>query len=413
MTRFFGLRWLVLWTLAAGSLWFLLGTAVTHAGPLTQSNGHDPRSSCMMCHANPDLKGQFQDGSLVSLYVDENEYQHSVHGPAGLECVACHTDISGYPHHEDQLTCNECHKGDGDGAVAEYTTMRVQLSFENAREMVLSINEACRSCHEEEFAVAGDSAHVKVLASGNLSAPVCVDCHGGHDIPKPDEPRTRVSQTCAKCHQSVYSSYKSSVHGAALEGEGNLDVPACIDCHGVHSVRGPRESGFRNDSIAICGSCHGDKELMASYDISTEVMDTYLNDFHGRTVDLFRRQQNGISSNKAVCFDCHGIHNIQAPDDPTSTVYPENLQHTCQQCHKDANIRFPQAWLGHFLPTWEDTPVLYAVNTTYRILISMTVGGFLMYIGLDARKRWQERKDLVMQALAEDEFDEYDFTEEF
>ena len=374
-----------------------------------QSTGGDPNTNCMMCHSDPDFKGEFEDGSLLSLYVDLGEYNASVHAPAGLECVACHTAIREYPHHEEQVTCVDCHEENGQGS-AEFVSLRVKLFYPDQREMTITINESCRSCHEEEFNVAVDSAHVKAFESGNRDAPLCVDCHGSHDITTPDEPREKISHTCAKCHLAVYSTYKASVHGAALEEESNPDVPTCVDCHGVHSVRGPRDPTFRNDSITICGDCHGDEEMMAKYGISTNVFQSYLSDFHGRTVDLFRRQSEGIPSNKATCFDCHGIHNIRSPNDALSTVYPENLQDTCQQCHPDASIRFPQAWLSHYPPTLEDTPVLYLVNVLYKyVLIPVTIGGFVLYIGLDARKRWSEKHNIVRQALAEEDLDDYDF----
>ncbi|MEW5960600.1 MAG: cytochrome c3 family protein [Chloroflexota bacterium] len=363
-----------------------------------------------MCHSDPDFKGSFQNGESISLHVDYGEYKQSVHGPAGLECLACHTDISRYPHHaEEQVTCVDCHPDEGGTPEAGNTTLRVQLSFVDRREMTLTINEACRSCHEQEFEVAGDSAHVRVLKGGNRFAPVCVDCHGSHNISPADEPRARISHICGTCHKAVYSTYLTSVHGAALNVESNPDVPTCTDCHGVHSVRGPRDSAFRDDSIAICGGCHANQTMMEKYGISTQVFQTYLADFHGRTVDFFRRQ-GGNPSNEAVCFDCHGIHNIRKPDDPLSTVYPTNLQHTCQQCHEDANITFPRAWLSHFAPTLKETPVLYAVNLIYQILIPLTIGGFMLYIGLDANRRWRDKRQMIRQLLGEDQLDDYDFT---
>jgi predicted CXXCH cytochrome family protein len=377
-------------------------------------------ANCLMCHSDRDFKGSFEDGELISLYVDNGEFERSVHGPAGLECLACHTDISRYPHHEEeQVTCVACHSEQGGTADTGDTTLRVELSFVDRREMTLTINESCRSCHKEEFEVAADSAHVRVLKGGNRYAPVCVDCHGSHSISPPEEPRAKISHICGACHGAVYSTYRTSIHGAALDAESNPDVPTCTDCHGVHSVRGPRDASYRNDSIAICGGCHSDQALMNKYGISTDVFQTYLDDFHGRTVDFFRRQDAGNPSNKAVCFDCHGIHNIRQAADPLSTIYPTNLQHTCQQCHEDANIKFPRAWVSHYLPTWEDTPALYAVNLLYWILIPLTMGGFLVYIGLDANRRWLDKRRMIRQALAlaEEELEEelkdgYDFTQE-
>ena len=379
-------------------------------------NGRD--ANCLMCHSDPDFKGTFQNGEIISLNVDSGQYEQSVHGPAGLECLACHTAINRYPHHdEEQVSCLDCHSDEMGGDPAAYATLRVNLAYQDRRAMTLASNESCRSCHTREFEVAVDSAHVKVLEGGNRQAPVCVDCHGSHDISRADQAHSKVSAMCGRCHTAVYSTYRTSVHGAALEAEGNPDVPTCTECHGVHNVRGPRDTSFRNDSIVICGNCHANEALMEKYGISTAVFETYLDDFHGRTVDLFRRQGRGNPSNKAVCFDCHGIHNIRRDDDPLSTIYPTNLQHTCQQCHADANIKFPRAWLSHYIPTWQNTPILFAVNNIYQyFIIPATLGGFMLYIGLDVRKRWSERRQQIRQAVAlaekelEDELGDDHFT---
>jgi len=422
------LKWCLAVVLLSGAIWLTMGMLpVSAESPSRGAPESEPipapqmddtvtgrDANCLMCHADHDFKGSFQNGEMISLYVDNGEYEQSVHGPAGLECLACHTDISRYPHHEEeQITCVSCHGEEGGTPEDSGTTLRVQLLYEDRRDMTLAINESCRSCHEEEFEVAIDSAHVKVLEGGNRDAPVCVDCHGSHNITTSGEPRASISTMCGVCHKAVYSTYQTSVHGAALDAESNPDVPTCTDCHGVHSVRGPRDAAYRNDSIAICGDCHSDQAMMEKYNISTDVFETYLDDFHGRTVDFFRRQDVGNPSNKAVCFDCHGIHNIRQADDPLSTIYPDNLQHTCQQCHEDANIKFPSAWVSHYLPTWENTPALYAVNKIYQLfLIPVTIGGFVVYIGLDAHKRWRDKRRMMREAtaLAEEELkDDYDF----
>lgn len=393
-------------------IWLLVGAFPARAEVLQEG---EPDDNCLMCHGDPDFVGQFQNGELVSLHVDRDEYQHSVHGPAGLNCVACHTALTRYPHHDDQQICVACHPEEGSAEGAEYAPIHAELVFADRREMVLAINEGCRSCHQHEFEVAVDSAHVRVLEGGNLAAPVCVDCHGGHDMARFSErPRAEVSDMCGSCHKAVFSTYRTSVHGAALEVEGNPDVPGCIECHGVHSVRGPRDAPYRNDSIAICGDCHSNETIMETYGISTEVFDTYLDDFHGRTVNLFRGQSDVAQSHKAVCFDCHGIHNIRRPNDALSTVYPSNLQHTCQQCHEDASIRFPSAWLSHYVPEWEHTPALVVVNTAYQVLIPVVIGGFVFYIGLDVNRRWLDKRRAKrrMRAFLEKELEDYELGDE-
>jgi hypothetical protein len=152
---------------------------------------------------------------------------------------------------------------------------------------------------------------------------------------------------------------------------------------------------------------------MAEYDISANVVQTYLDDFHGRTVDLFRRYDAATPSDKAVCFDCHGIHNIRESDDPLSTVHKDNLPSTCQLCHKDAGPNFARSWLSHISPTMEDNPGVSIVNLAYSILTPLTIGGFLSYISLDVGKRWIDRYRAVRRArsLAERELED-DFNHE-
>ena len=379
-------------------------------------------ANCRMCHTDHNFRGRFQNGDIIDLYVDSGQFDRSVHGTAGLECIACHPQTASYPHEAGgkQIDCVVCHPQQGGEPEKPGEALIVDLPYADARDMTLTINNACRSCHKEEFKAATDSAHVKVLKAGNIYAPVCVDCHGSHDTTPPDQPRSKISQSCGECHRSVYTTYRFSVHGAALEENSNPDVPTCVDCHGAHQVRGPRNPDYRDDSIAICGGCHADKELMGKYGISTDVFETYLDDFHGRSVNLYRLSGDQRQASEATCFDCHGIHNILPPDDPRSSIYPTNLQHTCQQCHEDANIRFPDAWLSHYIPDKDKTPILFFINSLYQfLLIPGVIGGFLIYIGLDTRKRWSEKRKKTRQAVAiaeealkEELGDDHDFSEE-
>jgi hypothetical protein len=83
---------------------------------------------------------------------------------------------------------------------------------------------------------------------------------------------------------------------------------------------------------------------MGQYDISTDVFNTYVADFHGTTVTLFDHQgfedeDPLFRTNMAVCSDCHGVHNIMATDDPHAGIaIKENLLITCQECHPDAPL---------------------------------------------------------------------------
>ncbi len=126
---------------------------------------------------------------------------------------------------------------------------------------------------------------------------------------------------------------------------------------------------------------------MKKYGLSTEVFNTYVADFHGTTVELFEKQHPDQPTNKAVCTDCHGVHDITHVTDTDAAVVKENLLVTCQKCHPDATSNFPDSWVGHFVPSRKYFPLVYYVNLFYLILIPVVIGGMLLFVLLDAGRR--------------------------
>jgi hypothetical protein len=126
--------------------------------------------------------------------------------------------------------------------------------------------------------------------------------------------------------------------------------------------------------------------MMAEYDISTDVFETYVADFHGTTVTLFEHEDPTVEVNEAVCYDCHGVHNIKEPDDPEAGI-KANLLVACQQCHPDATTNFPDAWTSHFRPSLEHHPMVFLVNLFYWIVIPATLVGLLFLVGTDVYRR--------------------------
>jgi predicted CXXCH cytochrome family protein len=320
--------------------------------PQTGDNG-----ACLACHNNPELSHEFASGEILPLYVDEEAFAASVHGQEGLACTACHPDISDYPHPE--------------------------LLVESSRYYQLEQYRSCQRCHQEVYQQSLDSVHARELAAGNWQAPVCTDCHGAHDTTPPAQPRSKIPFTCSVCHSGIYNEYLGSVHGEALTEQGNPDVPTCIDCHGVHNQEDPRTTQFRLSSPQLCATCHADAGLMSRYEISTHVFDTYVADFHGTTVTLFERQSPDMPTNKPVCYDCHGVHNMKSADDPQSQVFQENLLQTCQKCHPDATQNFSASWLSHYEPDRERYPVVYLVDLFYKIFIPSLLGFMGVYVVID------------------------------
>jgi hypothetical protein len=347
------------------------------ASPPRQASNED----CLVCHASPDLSMQLPSGQLLELTVSPQEFESSVHGEQGYLCVQCHTDIEGYPHPAPPANTR--------------------------RGFTISQYRTCAKCHQDKYNATLDSVHQKALAAGNYEAAVCTDCHGVHDIRPAGEPRSQIPQTCRKCHTQIYDLYRESVHGHALIGGGNPDVPSCVDCHGVHDIQGPSTNDrFRLFSPQICARCHADADLMAKYGISTHVFDTYVSDFHGTTVTLFQKVTPDQQTNKPVCIDCHGVHDIDSVEDPNSPVIKQNLVQTCRKCHPDATTNFPAAWMGHYPPSPTHFPLVYYVDLFYKVFIPTVLGGMAVFVVGDASRRIIDRRKRRRKDGAEGESNE-------
>jgi len=372
--------------LALGIVGSLLGLAVvvwpamsarTTAAPSPQTETEDGED-CLECHSNPALLINLPSGEELSLYVDPQAYAASVHGQhgtGGYQCTRCHSDITGYPH--------------------------PALTAASRREFTLQQYTACTQCHTAAADDTMAGAHQIALAGGNAQAAVCSDCHTAHAIQRLTDERTGatlaearplIPAMCRQCHSQVYDLYSQSVHGQALLQEGNPDVPTCIDCHGSHDAQGPSVGGFRLASVQVCATCHADAEMMARYGINPDVYATYVTDFHGETVVLTREATPGEETEKPVCVDCHGIHNILAATDAQSTVSQANLLGTCQRCHPQAQFRFPATWLNHQVPTSRSAPLVYYVNLFYKILIPAVLGVMALFVITDAIRRFINRR---------------------
>jgi predicted CXXCH cytochrome family protein len=344
------------------------------AAPLPQDK-KPSNDVCLGCHQQEGMTTQI-GGQSLAVTIDSQKFSASVHGTEAVACVDCHTNITGFPH--------------------------PQVTASSTRDFSLEMYPTCQQCHNEQYQKVLDSVHQTALAAGNNNAAVCTDCHNPHTQTRLTDKtsgklladaRVHIPETCAKCHSKIYDAYKTSVHGSALT-QGNPDVPTCIDCHGVHNIQNPTTNTFRNSTPFLCAKCHTDKSIMDKYGISTNVLNSYVSDFHGTTVKMFEETYPDQPTNKPVCTDCHGIHDIIKVDDPKAGIaLKSNLLVKCQQCHPNATTdTFTDAWLSHYEPSTKVFPLVYYVNLFYKFFIPAVLGGMLVFVLSDVYRRFIARK---------------------
>lgn len=308
---------------------------------------------CSKCHRHA-MTMHFKNDETLSLKIDPLVLRTSVHG---------------------KLSCSDCHFGFS-------SEEHPRRNFKTRRDFSLASSESCRRCHFDKYTKTLESIHYTVLSQGNLNAPVCTDCHGAHRIYHVGKERTASAKRCQRCHAKEYDIYARSVHGTALFNEHNQDIPVCVDCHTAHTIEDPLSMNYRDRIPEMCSSCHAKKEIVGKYGLSTDVEKTYLSDFHGVSLGLYKLQKERLDKPHraiAVCTDCHGTHNISNTRGEASAV-KANLLKRCQKCHADATEHFSDAWLSHYEPSLKRAPLVFLAGLAYQLFIPIMLVGFVLQI---------------------------------
>ena len=356
--------------------------------------------------------------------IDSAQYQASIHG-ARL-CTSCHSDIREIPHQEKpgHVQCAGCHptenviyqasdhgKAVSAGAPAAGCTSchgepHSLLNYRNHESPVFRMNipKTCGTCHENEKKMApyglsqaapitsyATSVHGRALLKKKLiSAAICTDCHGSHDLHAPSNPkskmfRTHVPTTCGKCHENVMNTYLRSIHGTAAMS-GKREAPVCTDCHGEHLIKShldPTSSVYAtNLSEKTCGNCHSSERINTKFGMPADRVSSYFKSYHGMASKL------GVTT-VANCASCHGAHDILPSSDPNSSVHKSNLARTCGECHPGAGEQLVKGKI-HETPLAKETHIVFYATIFYILLIIGVIGGMLAHNLLDFSKKFQK-----------------------
>lgn len=315
--------------------------------------------TCLKCHEDAGIH-KYVDNKEVSLKVDVNELAVSSHKT--ITCVKCHSDVTANLKRpcetSGKVDCSSCHAEESDiyfsgGHGQAYFSKKENAPYctdchgthlvkpksdESSPVYRSSIPALCGECHQKDGkAVQGTelteidalhdystSVHGRSLSEkGLLSAAVCTDCHTTHFNLRASDSRSSVNphniaSTCGNCHKGIYNEYIASDHAFR---DGDLEYPTCETCHTAHNMSEVHQDKFMSEITMQCGKCHA------------KLAETYLDTYHGKVYQLGYLQA-------ARCSDCHGAHGIYNIRNPKSSVGPENIVATCQQCHADASKKF-------------------------------------------------------------------------
>ena len=341
-------------------LFFLILVGLFSAAVPVSAQSND---DCLMCHSD-DTMTMEKNGKEISLYVDQDVFQHSVHG--NLNCVSCHIgfDPEAMPHKENiqPVNCLNCHTDakvlhafhpqmvNSKGVIGtpdvtcrncHGTHNIVPVSSSDSRWNKKNLVESCGSCHKEAKEKFVLSEHAKAFAEGVEGAPNCISCHQSSIVSVnkgKNSLQTKLNQQklCLSCHlddpkirarttpsAGFIKAYEQSVHGMALSN-GNENAPSCVNCHNHHDIEPPTSDNSSINKFNIpktCGRCH------------TEIEDQYRESIHG--VALLQRDVTDAPS----CTDCHGEHNILEHTNPNSPVAYQNLSaQVCSPCHSSVKL---------------------------------------------------------------------------
>jgi len=337
-------------------------------------------ATCLSCHESGkkpiEVAGK-DDEKRPLAPLSPGKYAKSVH--ARMDCVACHSAITDNQAQHQKAPgakapeCASCHEQLWDTAKKNNATQgreRLEIVVQNI------------AAYRNSFHMRPDADHPERPKA------VCSDCHSTHEFAVPtagtqsrEDWRLTIPKTCGeKCHEEQLEDYASSAHGKLAMGKGDPKGAVCVDCHTTHKIEGASSQSFKLKNVEACGDCH--KEELHSY------RDTY----HGQVNKL------GYTYT-AKCSDCHGSHNINGADDPTSKVHVNNRLKTCQHCHNEKKEGMTLATAGFvtFGPhanahDFKKYPQMWIATKFMVALLIGVFAFFWLHSGLWYYREWQDRK---------------------
>jgi cytochrome b subunit of formate dehydrogenase len=393
---------------------------LTTCGHPASAQDTEPPSTanCLSCHETDTHKGEDRDlGKLL------DSSSHS-----GLDCIDCHAAIVALPHEDTvaAVDCSGCHSD-----VAEIYTRHGRVvagkdpdipgcadchgrhdilssSDRHSRVSAENLPTTCGECHEnidlttkheilygKAIAAFKSSVHGRAITGGVLLAASCNDCHSAngsaHRIYGANDPQSTINHfniphTCGKCHSSVEEEFWEGIHGK-LVARGEVDAPVCISCHGEHGIiatSDPRSPvSPTRVAEATCSPCHESAYLNEKYGIPTGRLRSWYDSYHG-----LKSKAGDVTV--ANCASCHEAHMVLPHSDPRSSVYSDNLQKTCGECHPGISVEVASTTI-HGEPGIAQNATASVVRNIYVVAIALIIGAMVVHWLIDL---WRQVKNV-------------------
>jgi len=312
---------------------------------------------CRDCHLS------LQDERLSA---PARAYESDIHAETGLGCLACHGSggsdrldpssgfLSAPERREIPALCGRCHSdgtymrqfdpGLRTDQVSEYWTSRhgQLLRDRNDPQVATCIDchpahnirppddpassvhpsnvvTTCGRCHSDPARMAGrdiptnqvaeyrTSVHGRLLLEeGDLSAPVCNDCHGNHGAAPPGIASVR--NVCGQCHTVMADYFDQSAHEQIFQ-EANL--PGCATCHDHHAIQPVDDASLPEKAHDVCQTCHAPPDTLGlEFERIAAVLDT-LTEAEQESRRVLEEAENAGMEVSQALFDLDDIRNAQ------------------------------------------------------------------------------------------------------
>ncbi len=342
-----------------------LGILAVAAGLHGEQAAAPTSEDCAACHDPAPRKGPRKAGDAPGF--NAAALKASPH--AGLECIACHSDIKEVPH-ADKLApveCGSCHGSEQSQFAASVhgrkaaqhdayapgcktchgTHNVLRPSSPGSPTSTMEIPRLCGGCHSEGTPVSRtrhipqtnilanylDSIHGEGLFKRGLTVTaVCTSCHTAHFVLPHTDPRSsiakqNIAKTCQHCHARIETVHRKVIRGELWEKQPHL-IPACVDCHSPHKVR--RVFYTQGMADQDCLRCHGDRALKVTRG--------------GRTLSLFTDADALARSrhSRVACVQCH-TGGDPADTRPCRTIA---VRVDCSICHAAVTDQYKESRHG-------------------------------------------------------------------